>query len=321
MRLILSKFEDPFINLALETCLFRALEPPQKLLFIYFNDPCIVIGRNQNPFKECRVSPNIPLLRRFSGGGTVVHDQGVANLSLQTPRTEFDRTFLLNCLIDSFPKLKMTMSSRFDVFYDKRKVCGSASRIERDKAYHHATFLLHGDLKQIRTWLYPKPRQGKIIDSLGTDSVRASITNTAIGRQTFLEAFTEHLKLKVPELELQTTSPQWITPEVEAEVKTLKSWEHTFGKTPKFKMELEGSVIEVDKGMIVDGPEVLVGKRMPLFANNPEVLHELKDFPLCYTTRSETELELERARAEAKAQKKNENKKKKKKKNKNKNKI
>lgn len=47
------------------------------MLFTYRNTPCVVIGRNQNPWKE--TSPRtledmgLPLVRRRSGGGTVYH--------------------------------------------------------------------------------------------------------------------------------------------------------------------------------------------------------------------------------------------------------
>ena len=47
-------------------------------LMFYKNWPCAVIGKNQNPWKEVNLpllnSLHIPLVRRRSGGGTVVHD-------------------------------------------------------------------------------------------------------------------------------------------------------------------------------------------------------------------------------------------------------
>lgn len=58
--------------------LFRHKASEEPLLLIYRNDPCVVIGRNQNPWKEVtfrtlRERPGVPVIRRRSGGGTVYH--------------------------------------------------------------------------------------------------------------------------------------------------------------------------------------------------------------------------------------------------------
>lgn len=57
--------------------LFRHSPLDKPLLLIYRDDPCVVIGRNQNPWKEVNFSAlkrtGIPFIRRRSGGGTVYH--------------------------------------------------------------------------------------------------------------------------------------------------------------------------------------------------------------------------------------------------------
>ncbi len=57
--------------------LFRHKDPEEPLLLVYRDDPCVVIGRNQNPWKEVNAvaakKRNIPIVRRRSGGGTVYH--------------------------------------------------------------------------------------------------------------------------------------------------------------------------------------------------------------------------------------------------------
>jgi lipoate-protein ligase A len=58
--------------------LFRHKAPEEPLLLIYRDEPCVVIGRNQNPWKEVnfealRARPGVPFVRRRSGGGTVYH--------------------------------------------------------------------------------------------------------------------------------------------------------------------------------------------------------------------------------------------------------
>lgn len=57
--------------------LFRHKSPKDPLLLFYRDEPCIVIGRNQNPWKEVNLSSaentGTPWIRRRSGGGTVYH--------------------------------------------------------------------------------------------------------------------------------------------------------------------------------------------------------------------------------------------------------
>ena len=92
-----SRSTDPYFNLTLEdwyavfvnakVCedqltsgmyrLFRHKSPEKPLLLLYRDDPCVVIGRNQNPWKEVNMRAarerGIPFIRRHSGGGTVYH--------------------------------------------------------------------------------------------------------------------------------------------------------------------------------------------------------------------------------------------------------
>ena len=76
---------------------------------MYINRPCVVIGRNQNPWLEVNlgllrqkrhgrhVEPQHPalgdvdLVRRRSGGGTVFHDEGNVNWSVICDFTQFTR--------------------------------------------------------------------------------------------------------------------------------------------------------------------------------------------------------------------------------------
>lgn len=57
--------------------LFKEKPVQEPLLLIYRDKPCVIIGRNQNPWKEVNFPAlhraNIPFIRRRSGGGTVYH--------------------------------------------------------------------------------------------------------------------------------------------------------------------------------------------------------------------------------------------------------
>ncbi|KAK4687730.1 hypothetical protein P7C73_g2386, partial [Tremellales sp. Uapishka_1] len=91
----ISESHDPWFNLSYEDWLLRHTPHNEPTLFIYRNYPCVVIGRNQNPWKETTPralrSSSIPLVRRRSGGGTVYHDMGNTNFSIILPRLLFTR--------------------------------------------------------------------------------------------------------------------------------------------------------------------------------------------------------------------------------------
>lgn len=86
---------NPWFNLAFEDHLFRTVDPSIPVCFLYRNSPCVVVGRNQNPWKELNASAmrsiGLPMVRRRSGGGTVYHDLGNTNYSFHIPRDAFDR--------------------------------------------------------------------------------------------------------------------------------------------------------------------------------------------------------------------------------------
>ncbi|CAO1623779.1 unnamed protein product [Sympodiomycopsis kandeliae] len=87
--------QSPLFNLSFEEHLLRTKPPNAPVCFIYRNDPCVVIGRNQNHWKELNIDEmrvrNLALVRRRSGGGAVFHDHGNTNFSFHVPRMTFER--------------------------------------------------------------------------------------------------------------------------------------------------------------------------------------------------------------------------------------
>ena len=47
LRLLLSDSHDPLFNLAVEECIFRQMDPNQRVLFLWRNANTVVIGRAQ----------------------------------------------------------------------------------------------------------------------------------------------------------------------------------------------------------------------------------------------------------------------------------
>lgn len=73
----ISTINDAYSNLAIEEWLLRETKPDRHILYLWRNKPCVVVGRNQNPYRECNLKfmseNSIPLVRRRSGGGAVYH--------------------------------------------------------------------------------------------------------------------------------------------------------------------------------------------------------------------------------------------------------
>lgn len=71
LRLLISDSYDPWFNLAVEECIFRQMPATQRVLFLWRNADTVVIGRAQNPWKECNTrrmeEDNVRLARRSSG--------------------------------------------------------------------------------------------------------------------------------------------------------------------------------------------------------------------------------------------------------------
>lgn len=99
----ISQSNDIFTNLAMEDWIYRNYDlTNHHIMMLWLNDPCVVIGRHQNPWKEADVSAaearDIKIARRNSGGGTVYHDKGNLNMTFFIPRERYNRKYNLNII-------------------------------------------------------------------------------------------------------------------------------------------------------------------------------------------------------------------------------
>ncbi|KAE8324114.1 hypothetical protein BDV39DRAFT_124686 [Aspergillus sergii] len=192
---------DPYVNLSIEHFLLENAPPDSSILFLYINQPCVVIGRNQNPWHETNLlalhndrEPNSQgkndsgalLVRRRSGGGAVYHDDGNLNYSVISPRTTFTRNKHAEMVVRALHRVGATNTSvndRHDIVMSTgqpqpRKISGSAFKLTRHRALHHGTCLLDTpNINRLGSFLRSPARD--YIKAKGVESVRSPVANVS----------------------------------------------------------------------------------------------------------------------------------------------
>lgn len=273
LRLLVSDSHDPLFNLAVEECIFRQMDPNQRVLFLWRNANTVVIGRAQNPWKECNTrrmeEDGVTLARRSSGGGAVFHDLGNSCFTFMAGKPGYDKSISTAIVLDALKLLGVSAfaSGRNDLLVatqdGDRKVSGSAYRETHDRGFHHGTLLLDADLSRLANYLNPDPKK---LAAKGISSVRSRVANLCellpgIEHQqvshALIEAFFAHYGERVlPE----HISPSQL-PDLPGFADTFarqRSWEWNFGHAPAFTHQLDerfdwGGVelhFDVEKGVI-----------------------------------------------------------------------
>ncbi len=180
IKLFRTDCTDPYHNLAVEEYLMETVQPGECILYLWQNQNTVVIGRNQNPWKECRTSllegEGGRLARRLSGGGAVFHDLGNLNFTFLMNEEDYDLDRQLAVIETACRTLGLNVarSGRNDVLADGRKFSGNAFYHSKGKAYHHGTLLVDVDGEKLARYLSPSKAK---LQAKGVESVRSRVVN------------------------------------------------------------------------------------------------------------------------------------------------
>jgi lipoate-protein ligase A len=238
---------DPYENLALEELLFET-QGEGATFYLWQNERTVVIGRNQNAWRECRVelleSEDGKLARRSSGGGAVFHDLGNLNFTFILPKDQYNLVRQLGVIQKAAAKfgIETSFTGRNDLVLTAtgEKFSGNAFRFSGNTALHHGTILISADLSRLGRYLAPSQMK---LESKGVKSVVSRVTNlglqnpalnVATMKEALMEAFAEEYGAYEPH--------SWDLidkKKLSEKRKTYASWEWKFGTTPAFNVSLE----------------------------------------------------------------------------------
>lgn len=228
---------DGWLNLARDGYFLENNKKGDVILYFYVNKNAVIIGRNQNAWKECSIAnmdaDGVQLVRRHSGGGAVFHDNGNLNFSFITDEKHYDLNRQMRVILNAVSKLglKAELSGRNDITVDGKKFSGNAFSLAKGNRSHHGTILVNADLTKLSNYLCVSKEKMR---SKGIDSVRARVCNLCelssgltveAMRRLVIESFIEEYGAAS-----EYVFDGMALAEVEERRERLASWEWRFGK-------------------------------------------------------------------------------------------
>jgi len=245
-KIYISESFDPRFNLSVEEWLMARNEPDEMVLFLWQNEKTIVIGRNQNPYKECDIKKlkedGVQLVRRMSGGGAVYHDRGNLNFSFISAEANYNVEHNMKVILNGISRygIKGYFNGRNDLLAEERKFSGNAFYCENGVYCHHGTLLVDVELDKLSEYLTVSPLKLK---SKGIDSVVSRVVNLKEISQeitveslkdAIIDSFNELYKTKAPIITLNEKVID-VTPYIEKYC----SWEWNYSESPDYTVVIE----------------------------------------------------------------------------------
>lgn len=195
MIFIDNQSRDGAYNHALEEYLIKNLK--RELFMIWQNDNTVLLGRNQNPYKEVNwdymKEIDAKLVRRPSGGGCIYTDKNIVQYTIITKKEEDSlRKFtepVVNYLNEKGVKAEFT--GRNDIIVDGRKISGNAQYKDRELMIHHGSIIYQDSSIDIGKLLTPAKLK---LAKKSLTSVKSRITSLISMMNMDIAMFIEELK-------------------------------------------------------------------------------------------------------------------------------
>jgi lipoate---protein ligase len=247
-KVLWTKTLNPWWNLAVEEYLLNSVEEGECILYLWQNQNTVVIGKNQNPWRECRrellEKEGGYLARRLSGGGAVFHDTGNLNFTFLMRKEDYTLERQVGVILGAVRKVGIAaeMTGRNDITVEGRKFSGNAFCFRKSNAFHHGTLLVSADMGKLSRYLQVSEEK---IKSKGVESVKARVVNLSeynagltIERmgQAFMEAFVQEYGGSP----VMSDSTEWMDSAVlQEQYDKYSSWEWRYGEVPGFDIEMD----------------------------------------------------------------------------------
>lgn len=189
LKIIESNSTHPFSNLKEEETLFKSNLESTVILRFWVNSPSVFIGKFQKEEYEVDLALaerlQVPVLRRFSGGGAVYHDKGVLNVTIVKEKELIlfsnyiidEAKYLTKLIGESITDLigiNVSINERNGIFVCDKKVAGSSVAVSRNFLYH-ISILVDANLELLEKILKGKPYENG--EKKFVKSVKSKVSN------------------------------------------------------------------------------------------------------------------------------------------------
>lgn len=241
--------------IALEECLVQSWSGSEIPFLLYVNSPSVIIGRNQNYWREVSPRCRVPVYRRTSGGGAVYHDEGNLNWAFIIPRTIHSQEEELRLIIAALGHLGVpalpgqrgglhVLLSQGEGYF---KIGGTARRFGTVNVLHHGTLLVHADLARMQASLGGiHVSEDASIPSVPAEVINLNSIMPGLSTASLAHHLALHIAGKPPELVnledlFDETAPYPLhlnRPQFEAQLRELASDAWICGRTPFFALNI-----------------------------------------------------------------------------------